>query len=165
MNTLIKCPFCTEDILSEAIKCKHCGEYLYRDNSTRGQGKITVSKPDNTTTIVVIALISMAIVVGFIIAGAFSVGLNQSSPATSPQSLPSNNDWARQPIVSAAYQAGYSEGKSSGEMDRRYTTTDSFQPDNARKILRAGSYGYRLGSVEYGDFWAGYEAGYLEARY
>lgn len=25
-----KCPFCAEDILSDAVKCKHCGEWLNR---------------------------------------------------------------------------------------------------------------------------------------
>lgn len=28
-----KCPFCAEDIQEEAIKCKHCGEFLLNDYS------------------------------------------------------------------------------------------------------------------------------------
>ncbi len=31
-----KCPFCAEDIQDDAIKCKHCGEFL--DASTRARG-------------------------------------------------------------------------------------------------------------------------------
>lgn len=30
-----KCPFCAEDIQDDAIKCKHCGEYLTLSASSR----------------------------------------------------------------------------------------------------------------------------------
>ena len=45
-TTLKKCPFCGEEILATAIKCKHCGEWLgekpYVEGNTSGQGKLAV---------------------------------------------------------------------------------------------------------------------------
>lgn len=30
-----KCPFCAEDIQDDAIKCKHCGEFLNKQSAAR----------------------------------------------------------------------------------------------------------------------------------
>ncbi len=32
-TTTMACPFCNEDIRVEAVKCRHCGSYLYEDIS------------------------------------------------------------------------------------------------------------------------------------
>lgn len=40
-----KCPFCHEEIKPEAVKCKHCGEWLNKNKSIRiYSGKVSVKK-------------------------------------------------------------------------------------------------------------------------
>ena len=45
MSENINCPFCSEEIKIDAIKCKHCGEFLTNmvsQENTSGQGKASI---------------------------------------------------------------------------------------------------------------------------
>jgi len=53
-----KCPFCAEEIQDEAVKCKHCGEFLI-DAELKGLKKAGDVKWYHTTPIVIIAIICL----------------------------------------------------------------------------------------------------------
>lgn len=60
-SNLKKCPFCAELIQAEAVKCKHCGEFL--DGSGRSSFKPASKKWYYSTPSVVIALICFGVMV------------------------------------------------------------------------------------------------------
>lgn len=59
-----KCPFCAEDILSDAVKCKHCGEWLKKqtvDSSTEQKKQKQFSKVVPTGKFILLSVITFGI--------------------------------------------------------------------------------------------------------
>ena len=71
------------------------------------------------------------------------------------------DDTSQSAPVSGAWSEGRQLGRNYGEFDRNNGNYSMLHQDAANRILLCQ---YLMGSSEFGDFWAGYDAGYKEAR-
>lgn len=75
MSLVKKCPYCSEDIAYEAIKCKHCGEFL-DSKSLQNRADSQSPPPQQPQQVIVkhssdgcgcFATIGFLVVVGFVL--------------------------------------------------------------------------------------------------
>lgn len=55
-----KCPYCSEEIDADAIKCKHCGEYLTRDAKKEARKE---KRGGLGTFLIILAIIALILII------------------------------------------------------------------------------------------------------
>jgi hypothetical protein len=79
-----KCPFCAETIQAEAIKCKHCGEFLQaRQDSASASNKTNIPTLDNPNYSQAIFTI-VVLILGIIISGLNDLSSSQTTTYAEP---------------------------------------------------------------------------------
>ena len=78
MEEYKKCPFCGEDIRIEAIKCKHCGEFLEIKREEPPKPK------EKKGCQIVIASVCILIILGFFVLAGVAANVNGSGEGILP---------------------------------------------------------------------------------